>query len=142
SVVEVENRPHGLAIKYGALSSAETGRVLRLRYDPATLRASDPRPVVSNLPAGGNHWTRTIAFAPDGRLFVSIGSSCNVCKESDPRRAAIVRYEADGSGERVFATGLRNAGGVGLLPRPSPPPAPGDGRAWKGADVAPACATE
>jgi glucose/arabinose dehydrogenase len=58
-----------------------------------------------------------VLFSPDGStLFVSIGSSCNVCEEDDPRRAAIVRYNPDGSGEQVFARGLRNA--VGIVFRP------------------------
>src|SRR2546430_9113504 len=63
--------------------------LFRSRYDPATLKASDPTVVVPNLPPGGGHWTRTIAFGRDGRLYVSVGSSCNVCTERDPRRAAI-----------------------------------------------------
>src|SRR5439155_1223988 len=53
--------PHGLAFRGGDLYIAETGRVKRFRYDPATLRASDPAVVVPNLPPRGNHWTRTSA---------------------------------------------------------------------------------
>src|SRR5204862_110278 len=54
--------PHGLAFRDGQLYVAETGRVRRFRYDPATFKASDPSGVVPNLPPGGGHWTRTIAF--------------------------------------------------------------------------------
>jgi len=142
TVAEGLDRPHGLAFKDGALYVAETGRVLRFRYDPATLKASDPKPVVSSIPAGGGHWTRTIAFAPDGRLFVSVGSSCNLCKESDARRAAIVRYEADGSGERLFATGLRNAVGIAFLPGTSTLWATVNERDWKGDDLPPEYVTD
>ena len=142
TVVEGLSRPHGLAFKDGALYVAETGRVLRFRYDPTTFKASDHKPVVASIPSGGNHWTRTIAFAPDGRLFVSIGSSCNVCKESDPRRAAIVRYEADGSGERIFATGLRNAVGIAFLPGTSTLWATVNERDWRGDDLPPEYVTE
>src|SRR5439155_1252778 len=53
---------------------------------------------------------------PDDKLYVAIGSSCDVCEERDPRRAAIVRYNADGSGEERFARGLRNPVGLGFQP--------------------------
>jgi glucose/arabinose dehydrogenase len=136
------NRPHGLAFKDGALYVAETGRVLRFRYDPGALKASDPRPVVPSLPAGGGHWTRTIAFGPDGRLYVSVGSSCNICKETDARRAAIVRYEPDGSGERLYATGLRNAVGITFQPGTGGLWATVNERDWKGDDLPPEYITE
>jgi glucose/arabinose dehydrogenase len=112
-VAEGLDLPHGLAFRDPrTLYVAETGRVVRYRYDPATGVASSPEVVVPNLPVGGSHFTRTIAFGPDGKLYVSIGSSCNACIERDPRRAAVVRYNADGSGERLFAQGLRNAVGI------------------------------
>src|SRR5439155_1403713 len=53
---------------------------------------------------------------PDDKLYVGIGSSCDICQERDPRRAAIVRYNADGSGEQLFATGLRNPVGLAFHP--------------------------
>jgi glucose/arabinose dehydrogenase len=105
--------PHGLAFRHGDLYVAETSRIVRYRYDARRLAALDPTVVVSGLPERTHHWTRTIAVGPDDRLYVAIGSSCDVCRERDPRRAAIVRYDADGSGEQVVATGLRNP--VGLM---------------------------
>lgn len=108
--------PHGLAFARGRLYVAETGRVLSFRYDPATLTVSDSSIVVDHLPAGGHHWTRTVAFGPDGDLYVAIGSSCDICRERDARRAAIVRYAFDGSRERIFATGLRNPVGLAFHP--------------------------
>src|SRR5581483_6291773 len=90
-VVEGLELPHGLAFHDGRLYVAETGRVVRLAYDPASHRARGaPEVVVPDLPARGSHWTRTIVFGPDGRLYVSIGSSCNNCVEKDPRRASIL----------------------------------------------------
>jgi mono/diheme cytochrome c family protein len=50
-----------------------------------------------------------VRAGPDDHLYVSVGSSCNVCVEEDPRRAAILRYRLDGSGEEIYASGLRNA---------------------------------
>ncbi len=105
--------PHGLAFRDPqTLYVAETGRVVRFHYDAEQGRASNREVVAPNLPAGGGHFTRTIAFGPDGKLYVSVGSSCNVCIERDKRRAAVVRYNADGSEEHLFAQGLRNAVGI------------------------------
>jgi glucose/arabinose dehydrogenase len=72
--------------------------------------------VVDDIPSGGGHWTRTIRFGPDGWMYLSIGSSCNACIEDDPRRGAILRYRPDGSGEQIFATGLRNSVGFDWHP--------------------------
>lgn len=103
-------QPHGLALHDGWLYIAETTAIVRVRYDDASGTVSGaPERIVTGLPDGGNHWTRTVDVGPDGKLYVSIGSSCNVCIEDDPRRAAIVRYDLDGRGEELFATGLRNA---------------------------------
>lgn len=108
--------PHGLAFRRGALYVAETGRIVRYRYHPTTLKAVEPTVVVRGLPPGAHHWTRSIVFGPDDKLYVAVGSSCDICEERDPRRAAIVRYDADGSGEQLFARGLRNPVGLGFHP--------------------------
>jgi glucose/arabinose dehydrogenase len=127
--------PHGLAVHQSALYVAETGRVVRLGYDPATRRATGPPAVVvPGLPGRGAHWTRTLAVGPDGRLYVAVGSSCNACEERDPRRAAITRYEADGSGETRLATGLRNAVGLAFHPVTGELWATVNGRDWLGDD--------
>lgn len=66
---------------------------------------------IAELPGKGGgvgHYTRTIAFGPDDRLYVSIGSSCNVCNEEDNRRAKIFTMNRDGSNLKEFAKGLRN----------------------------------
>ena len=108
--------PHGLAFREGDLYVAETGRVRRFRYDARTRVAQSPTVVVDDLPAGAHHWTRSIAFGPDGRLYVAVGSSCDVCREADPRRAAIASYAADGSDARHVASGLRNPVGLAFHP--------------------------
>jgi glucose/arabinose dehydrogenase len=71
--------------------------------------------VVPDLPTGG-HVTRTVAFGQDGKLYVGIGSSCNICAETDDRRAAVMRYDADGSNGERFAWGLRNPVGLAFEP--------------------------
>jgi glucose/arabinose dehydrogenase len=134
-VVEGLELPHGLAFLDGQLHVAETGRVVRFDYDPATRRVrGSSTVVVPNLPARGNHWTRTLTIGPDGRLYVSVGSSCNSCEERDNRRAAIYRSDADGRGGVPFATGLRNAVGIAFRPGTSELWATVNGRDWLGDD--------
>jgi glucose/arabinose dehydrogenase len=71
---------------------------------------------VARYSDGGGHWTRTVIFGPDGGMYVSIGSSCNLCVEKSPDRAAVMRYDADGGNGRVYARGLRNAVGLAVHP--------------------------
>jgi glucose/arabinose dehydrogenase len=99
--------PHGIAFRGNDLYVAETHRVVRYAYDPARRAASDPRTIVE-LPSGGGHSTRTIGFGRDGMLYVSVGSSCNVCREADERRAAILRVDVDTGKSERWAWGLRN----------------------------------
>lgn len=116
TVVKDLDLPYGVAVHNGQLYVAETGRIVRYRYDPLTLTAVEPTVIVGGLPHGGHHWTRSIAFGADGRLYVAVGSSCDACRERDPRRAAIMRYGADGSREERFAGGLRNPVGLAFHP--------------------------
>lgn len=111
------NRPHGLDFFDGWLYVAETDAVGRTRIDPdAGVTSSGFERIVTGLPGGGNHWTRTLRFGPDGWMYVSVGSSCNVCREEEGRRATLLRFRPDGSGEEVFATGLRNSVGFDWRP--------------------------
>lgn len=64
---------------------------------------------IADLPSGGSHVSRTIGFGPDGGLYVAIGSTCNVCREDDERRAVILRREANGTNFQPYAKGLRNS---------------------------------
>jgi glucose/arabinose dehydrogenase len=134
--------PHGLAFRRGHLYIAETGRIVRYRYQTAPPRALEPSVVVSGLPHSAHHWTRSIAFGPDDKLYVAIGSSCDVCDERDPRRAAIVRYDADGSGEDLFARGLRNPVGLGFHPRTGALWTTVNERDWPGGGAPPDYVTE
>jgi glucose/arabinose dehydrogenase len=137
TVVDGLDQPHGLAFHDGMLYVAETGKVKRFRYDPATRKATDGKVVVSDLPPGGGHWTRTVVFGRDGAMYVSVGSSCNVCSERDRRRAAVVRYAPDGTGETLFATGVRNAVGLAIHPQSGALWATVNERDWRGDDLPP-----
>ncbi len=107
---------HGIAFKDNAVYVATESQIVRLE-DTNQDGVADKRDVLADdLPSGGGHSTRTLAFGPDGKLYVSAGSSCNVCVEKDPKRAAILRYSADGKFEEVFAAGLRNAVGIVFHP--------------------------
>lgn len=132
------DRPHGLDLRGDWLYVGEMGRVVRVRFDPRERRVSgEIEVVVGDLPVGGNHWTRTIRFGPDGHLYVSIGSSCNVCVEEDGRRAAIVRYRPDGTGGEVYASGLRNSVGFDWQPGTGALYATDNGRDFLGDDFPP-----
>src|SRR2546426_227784 len=76
--------------------------------------ATTPVTLIPTLP-GGDHITRTIAFGPDNLLYLAIGSSCNVCDDPLPR-AAVTRYNLDGSNPHTLATGLRNSVGLAFHP--------------------------
>lgn len=128
--------PHGLAFREGYLYIAEEQRVVRLRWQGGRPAEGTPEVIIPDLPTGG-HFTRTIGFGPDDKLYLSIGSSCNVCDEQDDRRATITQYNADGSGGRIYAQGLRNA--VGFVWRPGSDElwATNNGRDGLGDDIPP-----
>ena len=109
------DRPHGLAFHGGWLYIANTGGVVRVRLGP-TGRAAGATEALTHNSSGGGHWTRTVVFGADGMMYVSIGSSCNLCVERDSDRAVVMRYDADGGHGAVFASGLRNAVGMAVNP--------------------------
>lgn len=117
------NAPHGIEWHNGWLYVAEQDRVERFR-DADNNGTFELREVVTtNLPCCGGHASRTLHFGPDGKLYVSAGSSSNITPESDPRRAAILRFNPDGTipadnpfandadarKRAVWADGLRNS---------------------------------
>jgi glucose/arabinose dehydrogenase len=91
---------------------AESESVGRVRFDhDKGETVGDYQRIITGLPGGGNHWKKTLRFGSDGLLYLTLGSSCNVCIETDTRRAAMMRFKPDGSGGEMFATGLRNSEG-------------------------------
>ncbi len=117
SEVVASNLPmvHGLAIdgEQLYLAGEKTIWVADLAMD-GTL--GEPTVVVDDLPDGDQHGRHVIAFGPDGLLYVSVGSSCNVCSETNEENATILRMNADGSERTIFASGLRNTLGWGWHP--------------------------
>lgn len=109
------NRPHGMAFHDGSLYIANTDGVVRTKLGPDGT-ATSTLVYVNHYSKGGGHWTRSILFGPDGGMYVSIGSSCNLCVEKDSDRAVVMRYDADGSHGHVYSRGLRNAVGLAVEP--------------------------
>ena len=129
------NEPHGLAFYEGELYIAENDKVRRYDWDETNLRATNPK-VLTDLPTGGGHSTRTLLFHA-GKMYVSAGSSCNVCIEKDPRRATVMEFNPDGTGQKIFAKGLRNAVGLAVNQKTDTIWVTVNGRDWLGDDLPP-----
>jgi len=106
---------------------AESNQINRFSYQTGALTAQNRQVIVSGLPDDSTpelngayaHALKNLALDGNHKLYVSIASTCNVClsdTQSDPKRAAIYQYEADGTGRRLFAQGLRNAEGLAFVP--------------------------
>ncbi len=135
------DRPHGIDFRGGHVYVGEASAITRVAFDetpPRPIEArGEPVRIVEGIPAGKNHWTRTPRFGPDGALYLTVGSSCNVCVEEDARRATMLRYEADGSGETIYASGLRNSAGFDWRPETGELFATDNGRDLLGDDYPP-----
>jgi glucose/arabinose dehydrogenase len=130
------NGPHGIAFHSGKLYVAEINAVRRYDWDESKLRASNPSKIIDLPGSGGGHMTRTILFT-NGKLYVAVGSTCNYCAEDDNRHAAVNEYNEDGTGGRVFASGLRNAVGLTVNPKTNTIWTTDNGRDWLGDDLPP-----
>ena len=100
----------------GWLYIANTDEVVRLRLGAAGGPQGAPQATGARYDAAGGHFTRTVVFGPDGAMYVSVGSTCNICVEKDSTRATVMRFDANGGHGRVFARGLRNAVGLAIHP--------------------------
>lgn len=106
---------HGLAIQDGRLYIANIRELFVADIQPdGTL--SELKTLYNDLPDAGQHPNRTIEFGPDGRLYLSVGSTCNACNEPNPENATLLQIDTDGSGRRIFAKGLRNTIGFDWHP--------------------------
>jgi glucose/arabinose dehydrogenase len=132
------NRPFGIAFHDDYLYIANNDAVVRFTYTTGQLHATEPAEHLIDLPPSGpgvdedtamrlgidvsrtrgyDHWTRNLSVHPDGsRIYVAMGSVTNATPGDDPRRAAISEYRIDGSGHRIFASGMRNPVGMDFYP--------------------------
>ena len=108
--------PFGIAFNNGYLYVGNTASLVRYRYSNGDLKAQGEPEKLMNLPAGG-HSTRNIVFNRAGtKMYVAVGSQSNNDAGEDCRRAAILEFNPDGSGYRVYASGIRNPVGLALQP--------------------------
>jgi len=110
-------RPYGLALWKNYLYVAEPTSVKRYPYNPSNFTVGKGEQVISLAGFTQDHWTRSLLFDRAGqKLYVGVGSGANVETGEDPRRAAINRYNPDGSGHEIFASGTRNPIGLHWYP--------------------------
>ncbi|MEP7253514.1 MAG: sorbosone dehydrogenase family protein [Ginsengibacter sp.] len=116
------NRPFGMLILNNQFYVANTDAVWMYPYKEGQIEISGDGKKILDLPAGGynNHWTRNLLASPDGsKIYVTVGSGSNVAEhgiDNEKRRADILEINPDGTGEKIYASGLRNPVGLGWAP--------------------------
>jgi glucose/arabinose dehydrogenase len=105
-------KPNGLAFRGNDLYIATWSGIVVIPDYPRGI--GSPRVLFDDMPRNADHNARALALASDGSIFISSGSDCNICRENDPRLAAILEYPAEGTGGRIYASGLRNASGLAI----------------------------
>ncbi|EJL66660.1 PQQ-dependent sugar dehydrogenase [Flavobacterium sp. CF136] len=116
------NRPFGMLVLKDFFYIANTDGLYRYPYKNNPLKLETQGTKILELPAGGynNHWTRNIISNQDGsKIYVSVGSGSNVAEngiDKEIRRAAILEINPDGTGEKIYASGLRNPVGMDWNP--------------------------
>lgn len=111
------DRPYGLAFWKNYLYVAETTSVKRYEYDAKALQLGPSQEIVSMKDFGQGHWTRCLLFDGKGKkLYVGVGSGSDAGPAGPEMRAAINRFNPDGSGHEIYAAGLRNPVGIAWVP--------------------------
>lgn len=116
------NQPFGMLIIGNNFYVANTDALWMYPYQQGQTKISGPGKKILDLPAGGynNHWTRNlIANKDNSKIYISVGSGSNNAEngmENEVRRANILEINPDGSGEKIYASGLRNPVGMGWAP--------------------------
>ena len=116
------NQPFGMLVLGNWLYVANADALLRYRYQAGQTKIIEKGEKILDLPSGKHlrHWTRNIIANTDNtKIYISIGSNTDVAEkgiDEEKRRANIIEINPDGSGERIFASGLRNPVGMGWAP--------------------------
>ena len=117
ALIEKLDRPYGLAFWKDYVYVGETTSIKRYKYDAQAKTAGPGEEIASLAGFDRGHWTRSLLFDRKGeKLYVGIGSASNVDAGENPNRAAINRYNPDGSGHDLYATGTRNPIGLHWYP--------------------------
>ncbi len=116
-ILEGLDRPYGLAIWKDYLYVGERTSLKRYKYDAKAMTATAGQEIASLKNFTQGHWTRSLLFDRKGeKLYVGLGSGSNVDTGEDPMRAAINRFNPDGSGHEIYASGTRNPIGLHWYP--------------------------
>lgn len=116
------NQPFGMLVLGNYFYVANTDGLWRYDYKPGQTKITTLGKMILSLPAGGynNHWTRNIKANTAGtKIYVAVGSGTNIAEHGmdvEKRRANVLEINPDGSGERIYASGLRNPAGIDLQP--------------------------
>ena len=127
---------HGIALRDDYLYLCSNRQLKRAKVSSTGI-VGDLETLIDDLPDGGQHGNRTIAFGPDNLLYITIGSDCNDCNESNPEHATIVTVNSDGSGRKIYARGLRNTIGIDWHPDTKELWGADNGTDWRGDDIPP-----
>ena len=113
-IIEGLDRPFGLALHQDWLYVGEPTSIKRYQYDEKAMTVATPGEEIIPLnDFGKGHWTRSLLFDRDHKkLYVTVGSGSNIDLNEDPMRAALHRFNPDGSGHEIVASGLRNTIGL------------------------------
>jgi glucose/arabinose dehydrogenase len=136
TIVAQFNGVHGITIHEGWLYLCATKKMARGKLNAdGTVGKLDT--LINDLPDGGQHDNRTIAFGPDGKLYLTVGSDCNDCKETNPEHATMLQMNADGTERKVYARGLRNTLGFDWHPQTKELWGMDHGTDWRGDEIPP-----
>jgi len=109
---------HGITMKDNWLYLCNSNEVRRYPVKPdGTLNLPAAEILIKDLPDGGQHPNRTMDFGPDGQLYISVGSLCNDCKESDKETAVMLQVNPANWSRMIYASGLRNTIGFDWHPQ-------------------------
>lgn len=108
---------HGIAVKDGFMYLCNNTTLRRYKIMSDGLLSKEWETLIDDLPNAGQHPNRTIAFGPDGMLYISVGSTCNDCKEADKEVASMLQVDPATWKRTIFASGLRNTIGFDFHPQ-------------------------
>jgi len=127
---------HGIALHDGKVYLATPKQIFRAdvlsdgRFGPLEM-------LIHDLPDAGQHNTRTVQIGPDDMMYISVGSTCNECLDTNPENATILRASLDGKSRAIFAAGLRDTVGWGWHPQTGELWGMDQGMDWLGDELPP-----